>query len=654
MTGADPTTPSRAQAEAHQPPQSPPLPPPRSTIVRLSPPQSPGHRASGASFGDAYDDSGRRYTPRTLVESAAKKAAAAANQHSGQAQASVCVQEQALEPQKQPPKQSWQAQNAAPRLEQGRDAADSDQRHRAQPMFLPPMPPVLAQQASDSRPGSIQFLGPQRQTVMRMSMDGPAAASPHTRNSSSDGTATNSRDSPDQPPGARAPLPALPQPIGTYAPVDEKILQRNPGRFTSDGLRRKEPIYQLYDHDNCHPLCGRTVTGTRPAPFALALAMLSAPVVLFAVFVCPYLWYDLHKAAVIVFAYLAALTYASMLMASFTDPGIIPRNLDAITPPDAFAVDVNAVAQPARHQSMPPGLQPHAQSSAIDSTAPGPGEKHRSSSGPPESLPRHRPPLQYYDRLPPPWVQVGTPGRRSSPLSVYDPVAPAGGGQRPGSDSYRMYPPTTKLVTINNVNVRLKYCDTCRIYRPPRASHCRSCDNCVENEDHHCIWLNNCIGRRNYRYFYSFLVSITLLALYIFAFSLVRLIRPINQDDSELSSFGQSVKHHPMVLVLLLYVFVHIGFVGGLLVYHTMLISRNMTTHELLGARHAHQTDADSRSGSRHYRSPFFFAAASPYSKGSCLRNWAAALCSPMTPTNVRWRARVDPEGIEELIPLHR
>ena len=40
-----------------------------------------------------------------------------------------------------------------------------------------------------------------------------------------------------------------------------------------------------------------------------------------------------------------------------------------------------------------------------------------------------------------------------------------------------------------------RYCRTCRVWRPPRAAHCRECGWCVDRFDHHCGALGNCVGR---------------------------------------------------------------------------------------------------------------------------------------------------------------
>ncbi|XP_038058263.1 palmitoyltransferase ZDHHC23-B-like [Patiria miniata] len=45
------------------------------------------------------------------------------------------------------------------------------------------------------------------------------------------------------------------------------------------------------------------------------------------------------------------------------------------------------------------------------------------------------------------------------------------------------------------------WCDVCRLMRPERAGHCRICGHCVLRLDHHCVWIDSCIGAGNHRSF---------------------------------------------------------------------------------------------------------------------------------------------------------
>jgi len=119
----------------------------------------------------------------------------------------------------------------------------------------------------------------------------------------------------------------------------------------------------------------------------------------------------------------------------------------------------------------------------------------------------------------------------------------------------------------------VKICPTCNIIKPFRSSHCRDCDNCIMRFDHHCPWLGTCIGKRNYNYFYYYILCINL-----HNFCLLFLSSYLIYDYLYLSQ-EKLIKCLPSIITIL-YIFIIMIFTFGLLFHHTKYIINNLTTKE--------------------------------------------------------------------------
>ncbi|XP_056094917.1 palmitoyltransferase ZDHHC18a isoform X3 [Rhinichthys klamathensis goyatoka] len=199
-----------------------------------------------------------------------------------------------------------------------------------------------------------------------------------------------------------------------------------------------------------------------------------------------------------------------------------------------------------------------------------------------------------------------------------------------GSSTYRP-PPRTKEILINDQVVKLKYCFTCKMFRPPRTSHCSLCDNCVERFDHHCPWVGNCVGKRNYRFFYAFIVSLSFLTSFIFGCVITHLTLRSQVGGGII----QAIQDRPASVVELVICFFSIWSILGLSGFHTYLVASNLTTNEDIKGSWSSKRGEDS---------------GNPYTYNNIFTNCCVVLCGPMPPSLIDRRGFLPPDDAPQTV----
>ncbi|KAF1860370.1 hypothetical protein Lal_00037709 [Lupinus albus] len=154
-------------------------------------------------------------------------------------------------------------------------------------------------------------------------------------------------------------------------------------------------------------------------------------------------------------------------------------------------------------------------------------------------------------------------------------------------------------------NAERKKCDKCFAYKPPRTHHCRVCRRCVlkmvgescfsSMDDHHCLWINNCVGYWNYKAFFVFALYATIASIH----SAVLFICCVYHKNWD------SVKGSLLKIFYVMYGTMLMAMTVTLLTlfgWHVYLVLQNMTTIEYYEAKRAKWLAAKS---GKSYRHPF-------------------------------------------------
>ncbi|XP_048850544.1 palmitoyltransferase ZDHHC12-A [Brienomyrus brachyistius] len=119
-------------------------------------------------------------------------------------------------------------------------------------------------------------------------------------------------------------------------------------------------------------------------------------------------------------------------------------------------------------------------------------------------------------------------------------------------------------------------CGRCLLQQPMRSRHCQTCRYCVRRYDHHCPWIENCVGERNHRWFVLYLAVQLLVLLWG--------LRVACSGFLQAPAWGQWLEQNGFLLLASSATGIFSVVVVLLLGSHLYLISHNTTTWEFMSS----------------------------------------------------------------------
>ncbi|KAJ5546998.1 hypothetical protein N7494_004583 [Penicillium frequentans] len=128
------------------------------------------------------------------------------------------------------------------------------------------------------------------------------------------------------------------------------------------------------------------------------------------------------------------------------------------------------------------------------------------------------------------------------------------------------------------------FCVPCMSRKPLRSKHCRRCGRCVAKHDHHCPWIDNCVGANNLRHFVLYIVCLEIGIILFVQLTIGYITGLQSPTDAKCSIINDKlcdyVSRDTFTLVLGIWTILQLVWVTMLCAVQLVQVSRNQTTYE--------------------------------------------------------------------------